>query len=374
MKLNSSEHNRYGRHFPLPDFGIEGQIKLKASSVLCIGAGGLGSPALLYLAAAGVGQIGIIDPDEVEESNLQRQILHDTEEIGFAKVQSAKDRLTALNPNINITTYEDRFTKENARKLVSQYDVVIDGCDNFPTRYLSNDVCFFEKKPNIYGSIYQYEGQCSVFAPHLDGACYRCLFPKPPHASAVPNCAEGGVLGVLPGIIGSLQALEAIKLITGIGEPLLNKLLTFDALTSQFRSFSVKKNPDCDLCGSSPKIKKLEEVVLTCENPMHQIKEISVGLLSEKLQSTDLKIIDVREAFELEICSIPNSIHIPLGKIESAYSQLDKNATYYMLCHHGSRSMAACELLHRNGITRVVNIAGGIHAWAKEVDTEMSTY
>lgn len=374
MAFSQSELNQYARHFPLPNFGLEGQAKLKASKVLCIGAGGLGSPVLLYLAAAGVGTIGIIDPDVVEQSNLQRQIIHDTEELGFPKVQSAKDRLTALNPNIEIVTYETTFDVDNARELVRQYDLVIDGCDNFPTRYLSNDACFLEKKPNIYGSIYQFEGQCSVFAPHLEGACYRCLYPTPPDSGQIPNCAEGGVLGVLPGVIGSLQALEAIKLITDIGEPLLNKLLSFDALSSQFMTFKYKRNKDCPLCGTNPSITHLEKVELSCNHKALAVQTINVKELSKLMASESIKIIDVRENFELDICQIENSLHIPLSQLNTQLNLVDPEENYYLLCHHGSRSHTACEILIEHGITRVTNIEGGIHAWAIEVDPSIATY
>lgn len=373
--FTKEEYQRYSRHFLLPQIGEAGQQRLKQSSVLCIGSGGLGSPLLLYLAAAGVGHIGIIDADVVDDSNLQRQIIHSTKDVGKKKVQSAKETLTGINPYIQITTYDTWFTQENARDLVKKYDIVVDGCDNFSTRYLSNDVCFFEKKPNVYGSIFQFEGQASVFAPHLDAPCYRCVFPEPPNPKDVPSCAEAGVLGVLPGIIGSFQALEVIKLVTGIGESLFNRLVYFDALSFNMRTLKINKNPNCPLCGTAPSILELKSIDEYCktEVPTDEIGEITVIELKEKLAQKEGIVLDVRESYELEICKLQNSIHIPLGELANRLTELDTTKTYYTLCHHGVRSLKAHQLLKENNINSF-SIKGGINTWAEKIDPKMTTY
>ena len=320
MALTPEENQRYARHFTLPEVGSEGQEKLKASSVLCIGTGGLGSPIALYLAAAGVGKIGLVDDDKVEASNLQRQIIHGESWIGKPKLESAKARLLETNPHIKVITHHARFTAANAMEIAKDYDVIIDGTDNFPTRYLSNDVSFLLKKPNVYGSIFRFEGQMSVFAPHLGGPCYRCMLPEPPDPGSVPSCAEAGVLGVLPGIIGSLQAMEAIKLLLDAGKPPLGKLLHYDALNTEFRTFNLRKDPQCPLCGDNPTVTELIDYEDFCGlKPPETMTEITVAELKQKLESgLDGILIDVRMPNEHAECSISGSTLIPLPTIMDA--------------------------------------------------------
>ncbi|MGJ8656165.1 MAG: molybdopterin-synthase adenylyltransferase MoeB [Akkermansiaceae bacterium] len=373
MPLTPEEKKRYARHFTLPEVGQVGQEKLKASSVLCIGAGGLGSPVALYLAAAGVGTIGIVDDDTVETSNLQRQILHGESWIGKPKLDSAKARLLEINPHLNVVTYPAKFTSANAVEIVQDkdYDIIIDGTDNFPTRYLSNDVAFLLKKPNIYGSIFRFEGQISVFAPHLGGPCYRCMLPEPPEPGSVPSCAEAGVLGVLPGIIGSLQAMEAIKLILAAGTPPLGKLVHYDGLNTNFRNFNLRKDPQCPLCGENPTITKLIDYEEFCGvKPPETMTEITVTELKVKLDSgLDGMLIDVRLPAEHAECSIPGSKLIPLPDIPNSAENLPKNTTLYIHCKGGVRSARACAYLAENGFTQLVNISGGMDAWL-----EMNTH
>ncbi len=375
MPLTDAENTRYTRHFTLPEVGREGQEKLKASSVLCIGAGGLGSPIALYLTAAGVGKIGIVDDDKVESSNLQRQIIHGESWIGKSKLESAKARLLETNPHIEVITYNARFTADNAIEIAQDYDVIIDGTDNFPTRYLSNDISFLLKKPNVYGSIFRFEGQMSVFAPHLGGPCYRCMLPEPPDPGSVPSCTEAGVLGVLPGIIGSLQAIETIKLLLGAGKPPLGKLLHYDALNTEFRTFNLKKDPLCPLCGDYPTVTELIDYEDFCGlTPPATITEITVTELKQKLdqpQGLDGILIDVRMPQEYAVANLTKARHIPLNTITDAASDLPKDQTLYIYCKGGVRSARACAALANLGFTQLVNIQGGLDAYREEVDPSL---
>src|SRR5437016_10718029 len=343
VRLSNEEMTRYSRHLMMPEVTPEGQRRLKAARVLCIGAGGLGSPAALYLAAAGVGTIGIVDFDDVDLSNLQRQILHGTKDVGRGKLESARDRLRDINPKIDIELHKCRFSSENATQLVAQCDVVVDGSDNFPTRYLSNDVCVFARKPNVYGSVFRFEGQTTVFAPHLSGPCYRCLFPEPPPPDAVPNCAEAGVLGVLPGIIGMLQAIEAIKLIVGIGEPLIGRLLHFDALEVKFRELNLQRDRECTVCGENPTIFSPIDYEQFCGAPADEIvPAISVHQLKRKIDAgKPFELIDVREPFEYEIARIDGAKLIPLGEISERVDQLSGERPIVVHRRTGTRSARA---------------------------------
>ena len=367
MSLSPEENKRYARHFTLPEVGKAGQEKLKNSSVLCIVTGGLGSPVALYLAAAGVGTIGLVDDDQVETSNLQRQIIHGESWIGKPKLDSAKARLLEVNPHINVVTYNARFTSKNAVEIINDqdYDVIIDGTDNFPTRYLSNDVAYLLQKPNIYGSIFRFEGQMSVFAPHLGGPCYRCMLPEPPDPGTVPSCAEAGVLGVLPGIIGSLQAMEAIKILLNAGTPPLGKLIHYDALNTSFKHFNLRKDPQCPLCGENPTIKELIDYEEFCGvKPPETMTEITVTELRDKLAAgLDGKLIDVRMPDEHAECSIDGSTLIPLPEIPARHTELPKDTTLYIHCKGGVRSAKACAYLSDQGFTDLVNIKGGMDAW-----------
>jgi molybdopterin/thiamine biosynthesis adenylyltransferase/rhodanese-related sulfurtransferase len=381
VRLSNEEITRYSRHLMMPEVTPEGQRRLKAARVLCIGAGGLGSPAALYLAAAGVGTIGIVDFDDVDLSNLQRQILHGTKDIGRSKLESARDRLRDINPEIDIELHECRFSSENASQLVAQCDVVVDGSDNFPTRYLSNDVCVFARKPNVYGSVFRFEGQTTVFAPHLTGPCYRCLFPEPPPPDTVPNCAEAGVLGVLPGIIGMLQAIEAIKLIVGIGEPLIGRLLHFDALKVKFRELNLRRDPKCPVCGENPAIFSPIDYEQFCGVRPHPARDhddhptINVHELKRKMEGNGgFTIIDVREEFEYEIARIEDSKLIPLGELPARLAELQQDEEIVLLCKSGARSAHAAELLRAAGFTRAYNLEGGIDAWADKIDPAMQKY
>jgi len=377
-KMSDEELLRYSRHLIMPEVGLKGQERLKAARVLCIGAGGLGSPAALYLAAAGVGTLGLADPDDVDLSNLQRQILHGTKDIGRKKLESARDRLRETNPNIALELHDCRFTSKNAADLVARYDVVIDGSDNFPTRYLSNDVCVWAQKPNVYGSVFRFDGQATVFAPHLGGPCYRCLFPEPPPAGSVPNCAEAGVLGVLPGIIGTIQATEAIKLILGVGESLVGRLLHFDALKMMLREFKVRPDPSCPVCGNSPTITAPIDYDQFCSVSAgldEPISTISVRDLKQRLASNgSLVIVDVREPFEYEIAHIENSKLIPLAELAARLDELDRTEETVAVCHTGARSAHAVQLLQRAGFRQASNLKGGISAWANEIDPTMPKY
>src|SRR3954468_10788973 len=378
VALTKEELQRYSRHLIMPEVTVEGQKRLKAARVLCIGAGGLGSPAALYLAAAGVGRLGLVDFDRVDLSNLQRQILHGTKDVGRSKLESARDRLRDLNPKIGIELHESRFSSRNAAGLVEQYDVVVDGSDNFPTRYLSSDVCVWARKPNVYGSVFRFEGQATVFAPHLRGPCYRCLFPEPPEPGTVPNCAEAGVLGVLPGIIGLLQAIEAIKLIVGLGEPLTGRLLYFDALKMGFREFAVRRDSECPVCGNSPSITQPVDYDAFCglrqEAASQAIPTMSVHDLSQRLNDQDIVVIDVREPFEYDIARIDTAQLIPLGELAERVDELPRDKQIVVMCKTGARSASATAFLRQQGFSNVYNLQGGITAWAMEIDPEMPTY
>jgi sulfur-carrier protein adenylyltransferase/sulfurtransferase len=376
--MTDDERIRYSRHLLMPEVGMEGQKRLNAAHVLCIGAGGLGSPSAIYLAAAGVGKIGIVDLDEVDLSNLQRQILHGTKDVGRKKLESARDRLRDMNPNVEVDLHECRFTSENAIDLVSGYDIVVDGSDNFPTRYLSNDVCVWAQKPNIYGSVFRFDGQSTVFAPHLGGPCYRCLFPEPPEPGTVPSCAEAGVLGVLPGIIGMVQAIEAIKLILGKGESLVGRLLHFDALKMKFREFNVRRDPRCPVCGQQPTITEpidYEQFCGTGGPTAETVPAISVHDLKRKMESNGaVTILDVREPFEYEIARIEGSNLIPLGELPDRLDELDRDRYTVVHCHSGARSAKAVQLLRRAGFTNVFNLEGGIDEWSEEIDPTVPKY
>jgi molybdopterin/thiamine biosynthesis adenylyltransferase/rhodanese-related sulfurtransferase len=374
--LTRGETARYSRHLIMPEVTADGQRLLKAARVLCIGAGGLGSPAALYLAAAGVGTIGIVDFDNVELSNLQRQILHGTKDVGRGKLESAQDRLRDINPEIDIELHQCRFSSENASEIVSQYDIVVDGSDNFATRYLSNDVCVFEQKPNVYGSVFRFEGQTTVFAPHLGGPCYRCLFPEPPPPESVPNCAQAGVLGVLPGIIGMLQAIEAIKLIVGIGESLIGRLLHFDALKVKFRELNLRRDAECPVCGENPTIFAPIDYDQFCGARAYEtVPLISVQELKRKSDAREaFELIDVREPFEYEIARIDGAKLIPLGEIADRMDELQREQPIVVHCHSGKRSAQAARLLQQRGFSNVYNLEGGIDAWSDQIDPSVPKY
>jgi len=376
MHLDVEELQRYSRHLIMPEVTSDGQSRLKAARVLCIGAGGLGSPTALYLAAAGVGTIGIVDFDDVDLSNLQRQILHGTKDIGRGKLESARDRLHDINPQIEIELHKCRFSSENAPHLVARYDVIVDGSDNFPTRYLSNDVSVFAHKPNVYGSVFRFEGQTTVFAPHLGGPCYRCLFPEPPPPESVPNCAQAGVLGVLPGIIGMLQAIETLKLILGIGEPLIGRLLHFDALKVKFRELNLRHDPQCPVCGENPTIFSPIDYEQFCGvRDDGGIPEISPHELKRRMDAGErFELIDVREPFEYEIAQIDGAKLIPLGEIAERLDELEREQPIIIHCHSGMRSAQAVQLLQERGFAKVYNLEGGIDAWSDQVDPNVPKY
>jgi adenylyltransferase/sulfurtransferase len=376
IEMTSEERVRYSRHLIMPEVGMEGQQRLKAARVLCIGAGGLGSPAALYLAAAGVGTIGLVDFDDVDLSNLQRQILHGTKDVGRSKLESARDRLGDLNPKIHIEPHECRFSSANASDLVERYDITVDGSDNFPTRYLSSDVCVFARKPNIYGSVFRFEGQATVFAPHLGGPCYRCLFPEPPEPGTIPNCAEAGVLGVLPGIIGMVQAIETIKLILGVGQSLVGRLLHFDALKMKFRELNLRRDPQCPVCGEHPTISSPIDYEVFCGTHDHEATPtISVHELKRKMDAGEpFKLIDVRETFEYEIARIDGAKLIPLREIADRASELQQDDPIIVHCHSGIRSANAVQLLRQRGFANVYNLEGGIDAWSDKIDHNVPKY
>lgn len=390
--LTGPEIQRYSRHLILPEVGMDGQRKLKAAKVLCIGAGGLGAPVALYLAAAGVGEIGIVDFDTVDISNLQRQIIHGTPDIGRAKLDSAKDRLQAINPEVKVTTYNVALSSKNALELFAPYDIILDGTDNFPTRYLVNDACVILGKPNAYGSIFRFEGQASVFATK-DGPCYRCLYPEPPPPGLVPSCAEGGVLGVLPGMVGMIQATEAIKLILGIGEPLIGRFVIYDALKMKFRELKLRKDPDCPVCGTNPTVTELidyeqfcgvapptgqpvvEAPATTMSTGPGGIPEISAVDLKARLdRGDDLVILDVREPHEVQICRIEGTTLIPLGEIPKRYAELDRSRDLIVHCKVGGRSAKAVQFLREQGFDKAVNLKGGILDWIDKVDPSQPKY
>ena len=376
-KLSHEEILRYSRHLILPDVGVEGQKKLKAARVLLVGAGGLGSPAALYLAAAGVGTLGIVDFDVVDKTNLQRQVLHGTSTVGIPKLESAKQRISDLNPNVRVETFETRLTAENALDIIRDFDIVADGTDNFPTRYLVNDACVLLGKPNVYGSIFRFEGQASVFHAK-QGPCYRCLYSEPPPPGLVPSCAEGGVLGVLPGIIGSIQAMETIKLILGVGEPLIGRLVLFDALKLQFRELKLEKDPDCPVCGTHPTVTELIDYEAFCgigAEPSYDGAEITAqDLKTEWDRSADLLVIDVREPHEYEIAHIDGAVLIPLSELPTRLGEFDGHREIVTHCHHGARSLKALEILKAAGFSKVRSLRGGIDAWAVNVDPSLPRY
>lgn len=359
MTLSAEERERYSRHLLLPEMGEAGQLKLKQASVLCVGTGGLGSPLALYLAAAGVGRLGLVDFDTVSLSNLQRQIIHGTPDVGRSKLDSAADAIARINPNVEIVRHEAALNSSNAPGIIAQYDVVADGTDNFPTRYLVNDACVLLKKPNAYGSIFRFEGQASVFALE-DGPCYRCLYPEPPPPGLVPSCAEGGVLGILPGIIGLVQATEVVKLILGIGETLKGRLMLYDALNMRFRELKLRKNPECPVCGPNPSVTKLIDYHQFCGMPM----EILPTEVKAKLQrGDDFLLIDVREVHEHQARNIPQAKLIPLGEIPRRLHEIDRSREIVVHCKSGMRSAKACAFLRESGYANVRNMRGGIDAW-----------
>jgi adenylyltransferase/sulfurtransferase len=377
--LSKEEILRYSRHLIMPEVGMEGQQKLKAAKVLCIGAGGLGSPLALYLTAAGVGTLGIVDFDIVDYTNLQRQIIHTTNDVGRKKLDSAADKLTAINPFLNLRTFDMKLTSANALDLFREFDIVADGTDNFPTRYLVNDACVLTGKPNVYGSIFRFEGQAIVFATE-DGPCYRCLYPEPPPPGLVPSCAEGGVLGILPGLIGVIQATETIKLILGQGESLAGRLLLVDALGMKFRELKLRKNPDCPVCGTHRTITELIDYDQFCgirgqEEPAgNDIPAISVEELKKKLDAkADVFILDVREPHEYQICNLKGYL-IPVGDLPKRVSELDSSREIVAHCKMGGRSAKAVNFLRRAGFTKVYNLTGGILAWADRIDPKMPKY
>jgi adenylyltransferase/sulfurtransferase len=381
--LSKEEIARYSRHLILPEVTLEGQKKIKAAKVLCIGTGGLGAPVTMYLAAAGVGRIGILDFDKVDHSNLQRQILFSTGDVGRPKIQAAADRLRGINPYATIDTYEERLSAANALRIIEPYDIVIDGTDNFPTRYCVNDACVLLNKPNVYGSIFRFEGQATVFDPRVKGPCYRCLYPDPPPPGMVPSCAEGGVLGILPGVIGVIQATEAIKLILGIGRSMVGRLLRFSALDMQFKEFKLRRDPTCPICGDTPTIKSLIDYEQFCgirgeeSNTimgMDGIPTITVQDLKSKLDAkAKVELIDVREPAEHAICHLPQAKLIPLGTLASRMAELDPEKQYLVMCKMGGRSAQAVALMRQAGLN-ATNVAGGITAWARQIDTSMPTY
>jgi molybdopterin/thiamine biosynthesis adenylyltransferase/rhodanese-related sulfurtransferase len=381
MELSNEEIARYSRHLIMPEVALEGQKQLKAAKVLTVGTGGLGSPLALYLAAAGVGTIGIVDFDVVDESNLQRQIIHGTSDVGRPKVESAYDRLKDVNPNVEVRVHEEALTSENALEIFEDYDVIVDGTDNFPTRYLVNDACVLLGKPNVYGSIFRFEGQASVFYAEK-GPCYRCLYPEPPPPGLVPSCAEGGVLGILPGAIGTIQATETVKLILGIGEPLIGRLLLYDALGMSFHEMKLRKDPNCPVCGENPTVTELIDYQEFCGIPQasaaeeeNGVPEISVSELKQKLDAgKDINVLDVREPHEYEVANIGAKL-IPLGELPERLIEVESDGgEIAVLCRSGARSARAVKLMQDTGFDRVYNVKGGILAWSDEVDQSIPKY
>lgn len=382
MQLNNDEIRRYSRHLILPEVGMAGQKKICSTSVLCIGAGGLGSPIAMYLAAAGIGKLGILDFDSVDFSNLQRQIIHGTDDVNRPKTESAKETINSINPNVEVVIHSTRISSENALDIISQYDIVVDGTDNFPTRYLTNDACVLLKKPNVYGSIFRFEGQASVFAPHLGGPCYRCLYPEPPPPGMVPSCAEGGVLGVLPGIIGCIQATEILKLALGKGSSLINRLLLFNALDMKFRELKLRRDPKCPLCGEKPTIKELIDYEMFCgiqPEPAQSAAnpdEVTVQEMKKALDtpSLNIKVVDVRDQDEYQIAHVKGTTLVPLGSLPQRFTELDPNQQIYLHCKSGKRSMKALSFLREQGFKYVKSVKGGIEAWADEIDHSVPKY
>ena len=382
MELNNDEIRRYSRHLILPEVGLSGQKKICSTSVLCIGAGGLGSPIAMYLAAAGIGKLGILDFDIVDFSNLQRQIVHGTEDVGRPKTQSAKETINAINPNVEVVIHNTRISSENALDIIQPYDIVVDGTDNFPTRYLTNDACVLLKKANVYGSIFRFEGQASVFAPHLGGPCYRCLYPEPPPPGMVPSCAEGGVLGVLPGIIGTIQATEILKLALGKGSSLVGRLLLFNALDMKFRELKLRRDPKCPVCGENPTVTELIDYEMFCgitpepASPTSNPDEVNVQEMKRALDNPKLgiRVIDVREPDEYQIAHVNGVPLIPLSTLPQRFMELDPNQQHYIHCKSGVRSLRALQFLKEQGFKYLKSVRGGISAWSDEIDHNVPKY
>jgi sulfur-carrier protein adenylyltransferase/sulfurtransferase len=380
VELSSEEIVRYSRHLIMPEVALEGQKRLKQARVLTVGAGGLGSPLALYLAAAGVGTLGIVDFDVVDESNLQRQIIHGTSDLGRPKMESAREKIEDINPNVKVEAFEEALTSENAIEIFEDFEVIVDGTDNFPTRYLVNDACVLLGKPNVYGSIFRFEGQASVFYAE-EGPCYRCLYPEPPPPGLVPSCAEGGVLGILPGAIGTIQATETVKLLLGIGEPLIGRLLLYDALSMRFREMKLRKDPTCPLCGENPTVTQLIDYQEFCGIPQAReaeesddVPEMTVRELKEKLDNgQNVSVLDVREPHEYEVSNIGARL-IPLGELPERLVELDKEGTLAVHCRTGARSARAVQLLKEAGFQNVYNVKGGITAWSEEIDPSVPKY
>jgi len=381
-ELTTDDLSRYSRHLILPEVGMEGQRRLKAARVLCVGTGGLGSPLAFYLAAAGIGTLGLVDFDVVDASNLQRQIIHSTKDIGRKKLDSAAEKLTALNPALNVVKHDTMLSSANALEILKEYDIVADGTDNFPTRYLVNDACVLLGKPNVYGSIFRFEGQASVFATE-QGPCYRCLYPEPPPPGLVPSCAEGGVLGILPGLVGVMQATEVIKLILGKGEPLIGRLLLVDALNMRFRELKLRKNPECPVCGTNPTVTQLIDYQQFCgivpETPQESsvkngIPQITVKELKRRIDAgEDVQLIDVREPYEYQIAQIGGKL-IPQNDVPQRLAEIDREREVVVHCRSGARSQRIAEFLKQSGYPRVANVAGGILAWSDEIDPRVQKY
>ncbi|WP_273886595.1 molybdopterin-synthase adenylyltransferase MoeB [Rubrobacter naiadicus] len=379
VELTNEEIARYSRHLIMPEVALEGQKKLKQARVLTIGAGGLGAPLAMYLAAAGVGTIGIVDFDVVDESNLHRQIIHGTSDVGRPKLESARETIADINPNVRVEAFEEQLTSENALDIFRDFDIIVDGTDNFPTRYLVNDACVLLGKPNVYGSIFRFEGQASVFYAE-EGPCYRCLYPEPPPPGLVPSCAEGGVLGILPGAIGVIQATETVKLILGVGEPLIGRLLLYDALGMRFREMKLRKNPQCPICGENRTIHELIDYEEFCGIPQaraaeeeNEVPEITVQELKEKLDRGDISVLDVREPHEYAVANIGAPL-IPLGELPERLAELDRDRPLAVHCKSGARSARAVKLLRDAGFENVYNVKGGINAWSEEIDPSVPKY
>ena len=382
VSLSNQEVERYSRHLIMPEVGMDGQLKLKAASVLCIGVGGLGSPVAMYLAAAGVGRLGVVDFDVVDYSNLQRQVIHGTPDVGRSKLESARDKLVAINPEVTIDMHETALSSSNAFDVLGDYDIVVDGTDNFPTRYLVNDACVLLRKPNVFGSIFRFEGQVSVFATE-QGPCYRCLYPEPPPPGLVPSCAEGGVLGILPGVIGTIQATETVKLIIGVGEPLINRFMIYDALRMKFRELKLRRDPDCPVCGDRPTVTQLIDYEQFCGvTPAAQISDdpssgdnVTVEELKVFIDNNEeVFVLDVREPQEHQICSIPGAVLIPLGELPNRINELGGHEDMVVHCKSGVRSAKAVKILRNAGFKKAKNLSGGILRWIDVVDPSMPKY